>query len=707
MSRHRPLARTAAVAACGAVAMLTGPVPSAAQSEWREYGGPEGTRYSSLSQIDRSNVTRLQVAWSYDTGESGGLQTHPLMVAGLLYANTPDHRVIALDAATGKLVWEFDSGLAARGPNRGVAYWAGDGEARIFASASSFLYALDARTGEVAEGFGEDGRIDLRRGLGRDGEDLRVRLTTPGVVYRDLIVVGSATAERLPAAPGDIRAFDVRTGEPRWTFHTIPEPGELGADTWPPNARSVSGSANNWAGMTVDHARGIVYVPTGSAAFDFYGGDRPGDNLFANCLIALDASTGARLWHFQTVRHDIWDKDLTAPPTLIDVERDGRDVAGVVQTTKHGQIFAFDRVTGEPLFPIEYRSFPASAVPGEVAADTQPIPTKPRPLVPQTTTRDGLTTRTPEAHRWALDALGKMRTGEFQPLAVGQDTLLSPGMDGGVEWGGTAFDPETALLFVNANNLPEFTSLVENQDEGSSEADGRELYRAHCAVCHREDLTGIPPQMPSLVGIAGRRSVEEIAAVIREGAGQMAGFADLGPQAVQALTRYVASGEVAPAVASRARSSRGPYRFTGYNRFVDPDGYPATATPWGTLNAIDMKTGDYRWTIPFGEYPELAAEGMTGTGTESYGGPVVTAGGLVFIGATLFDRKFRAFDKDTGELLWETALPFAGTATPITYEVGGRQFVAIAAGGRRVRPTGGVYVAFALPEESPAGGDRP
>jgi quinoprotein glucose dehydrogenase len=702
MSRRRS---GSALAACASLAILAGPAPAAAQSDWREYGGPEGTRYSDLSQIDRSNVQTLQVAWTYDTGETGGLQTHPLVAEGLLYANTPGHRVIALDAATGRLVWEFDAGIPSRGPNRGVAYWAGGGEARIFASVASFLYALDARTGAVVSGFGEAGRIDLRRGLGRDGEDLRVRLTTPGAVYRDLLVVGSATAERLPAAPGDIRAFDVRTGEPRWTFRTIPAPGEPGADTWPPNARSESGSANNWAGMTVDAALGIVYVPTGSAAFDFYGGDRPGDNLFANCIIALDAATGARLWHFQTVRHDIWDKDLTAPPTLVTVRRDGRDVAGVVQTTKQGRIFVFDRVTGEPLFPIEYLPFPASDVPGEVAADTQPIPAKPRPLVPQTTSEDGLTTRTPEAHRWALDALRRMRTGEFTPLDVGRDTLISPGMDGGVEWGGAAFDPETGLFFVNASNMPEFTSLVEN--DTSPEADGRALYRAHCAACHGEDLAGIPPAMPSLAGIAGRRSLEEIAAVIRQGAGQMAGFGDLGPEAVQALTQYVISGEVAAVAGSSPPPARGPYGFTGYNRFVDPDGYPAAAMPWGTLNAIDMSTGDYRWTIPFGEYPELAAQGMSETGSESYGGPIVTAGGLVFIGATLFDRKFRAFDKDTGALLWETTLPYAGTATPITYEVGGRQFVVIAAGGRRVQPTGGVYVAFALPDEPRPGGDRP
>jgi len=371
---------------------------------------------------------------------------------------------------------------------------------------------------------------------------------------------------------------------------------------------------------------------------------------------------------------------------------------GLAQTTKQGTIFVFDRVTGEPLFPIEYRSFPPSDVPGERAADTQPVPVLPRPLVPQTTTEALLTRRTSDAHRWAVEALRGMRTGEFMPVAVARNTLISPGMDGGVEWGGAAFDSATGRLFVNANNMPEFTSLVENTE--APDANGRELYRVHCAACHGDDLQGKPPQVPSLVGVGSRRSLEEIDAVIKNGAGQMGGFAHLGAPAVASLRELVTSGAVTSAGEGQGGTppQRGPYRFTGYNRFVDPDGYPATATPWGTLNAIDMSSGQYAWTIPFGEYPELVAKGLKDTGSESYGGPIVTAGGLLFIGATLHDRKFRAFDKDTGELLWETTLPFAGTATPITYEAGGRQFVVIAAGGRRVPPTGGVYVAFALPE---------
>lgn len=699
MNRLVLLSLTLIAVLCGGSAIALRSAPQQPLHDWREYGGHQGTRYSRLTEINRSNVRDLEVAWTYDTGETGGLQTQPLMADGLVYANTPGHRVVALNAATGALVWRFDSGLTSRGPNRGVTYWSNGTEARVFASVSTFLYALDAKTGEVMKDFGNGGRIDMRLGLGRDSDPLNVTMSSPGVVYRDLLIIGSATAERLPAAPGDIRAYDVRTGQIRWTFRTIPAAGEFGADTWPANARVNSGSANAWAGLVIDAERGLVYVPTGSAAFDFYGGDRLGDNLFANSLIALDASTGKRVWHFQTVRHDIWDKDHTSPPTLITVRRNGQDVPGVVQTTKHGTVFVFNRLTGEPLFPIEYRSFPQSDVPGERAADTQPIPVLPRPLVPQTTTEAMLTQRTPEAHRWAVEALRGMRTGEFVPMAVGRNTLISPGMDGGVEWGGGAFDPETGRFFVNVSNMPEFTSLLENAP--APDANGRELYRLHCSECHGEKLQGDPPNMPSLVGITNRRSLEEINAVIREGAGQMDGFVHLGQPAIASLLQYVTSGVVTDTGGGRRGAPPpqvGPYRFTGYNRFVDPQGYPATAMPWGTLNAIDMNTGQYSWTVPFGEYPELVAQGMKDTGSESYGGPVVTAGGLVFIGATLFDKKFRAFDKDTGALLWETTMPFAGTATPITYQQDGRQFIVIAAGGRRVQPTGGIYVAFALPK---------
>ena len=679
--------------------------PSGAErrySGWPAYGGgPEQIRYSSLTHINRSNVGRLEVAWTYDSGESGGLQTNPIVVDGVLFTTTPKHRVVALDAASGAIRWRFDSGIEGRGPNRGVTYWSSEGQARIFTGQGHFLYALDARTGTPIVSFGRDGRIDLRDGLGRDPSTQSVQLTTPGAIYKDLVIVGGRVSEGLPASPGDIRAYDARSGALRWTFHTIPRPGEFGGATWPADAWTYTGGANNWAGMAVDEGRGIVYVPTGSASADFYGANRLGDNLFANSLIALDASTGRRLWHFQAVHHDIWDRDFPSPPSLVTVTRNGRRVDAVAQTTKHGLVFVFDRASGNPLFPIEERRFLESTVDGERTSPTQPIVTRPAPFSRQRLTEDLLTRRTPAAHQAVLDAFRALRSdGQFMPLGVGTQTVVFPGFDGGAEWGGSAFDPESGLLYVNANEMA-WTGGLAPVD---TEAGGRQLYLSNCASCHRDDLKGAPPQIPSLVAIGQRRSADELRTVIREGAGRMAGFPALAPDALAALVTFLRTGDNdraghdTPAVAMK-------YRFTGYRKFLDPDGYPAIAPPWGTLTAIDLNTGEHRWTRPLGEYPELVAQGIRDTGSENYGGPVVTAGGLVFIAATNFDRKFRAFDKTTGALLWETLLPLSGNATPSTYEAAGQQFVVVPAGGGRSRPngpseSGGIYVAFAVPKGS-------
>ena len=669
--------------------------PAAERSprEWIYGGSPDQSRYSSLTQIDRSNVQSLRVAWSYDTGETGGLQTQPLVVDGTLYGLTPNHKAFALDAATGRHLWTFDSGVQSRGANRGVMFWKSGDDARVFVAVDTFVYALEARTGKPIPAFGAAGRIDLRQDLGRDGSTQSVRLTTPGVVYRDLLIVGGRVSEGLPASPGDVRAYDARSGALRWSFHTIPRPGESGHETWSKSSWTYNGGANNWAGMALDEARGIVYVPTGSASADFYGANRSGDNLFANSLIALEAATGRRLWHFQTVRHDIWDRDLPSPPNLVTVRHDGRTIEAVAQTTKQGFIFLFDRVTGRPLFPIEYRKFPRSTVPGERAADTQPIPARPRPFSRQQLTEADLTTRTPAVREWALREFRTFRNGGlFLPFAVGPATVIFPGFDGGAEWGGSAVDPETGWLYVNANDLPWTGALA----PAEAPVDGRGLYRQHCASCHRDDFTGTPPQIPSLAGIGGRRTRAELSATIRDGAGRMAGFRALPSTAVNAIVDYMVTGRAQPA--ATARFAALPYRFTGYKKFLDPDGYPAVRPPWGSLSAVDLNTGDYAWQIPLGEYPALAEQGLRNTGTENYGGPIVTAGGLLFIGATNYDRKFRALDKRTGALLWETTLPFAGNATPATYEAGGRQFIVIAAGGGKSGgPSGGIYVAFALP----------
>jgi len=669
--------------------------PPVIAQDWSAYGrGPDGIRYSSLRQIDRTNVNRLQVAWTYDSADGpGDSQTQPIMVDGVLYGITPRHKIVALNAATGKLLWTFDSGMEGHGPNRGLSYWANGDDRRIFAAVRSYIYALQASTGKPIPAFGKDGRIDLRENLGRDPEQQSIVLTTPGIVYKNLLIVGGRTPEALPAPPGDIRAYDVRTGALQWTFHTIPHPGEFGYGTWPKEAWTYSGAANNWAGMALDRQRGIVYVPTGSAASDFYGADRRGDTLFANSLLALRADTGERLWHFQAVKHDLWDRDFPSPPTLVTVKHDGKMVDAVAQTTKQGWVYLFDRVNGTPLFPVEYRKYPASTVPGEAAAETQPLPTKPAPFARQYLTEELLSNRTPEVHEWALRQFRTFRSeGQFVPLSVGQETVIFPGFDGGAEWGGSAFDPETGLLYVNANDLP-WTSSLKETESGNS---GRKLYLSNCAGCHGDNRKGAPPQIPALLDLAGRLEPMQIQTRILDGGGRMPSFPSMKRPDVVALVEYLLSGESKELESTGASPVLAKYRFTGYHKFLDPEGYPAVAPPWGTLNAINLNTGEYAWKIPLGEYPELTDKT---TGSENYGGPMVTAGGLVFIAATNFDRKFRAFDKATGQLLWETTLPLSGNATPITYQLDGRQYVAICATGGKGRDgkSGGIYVAFALP----------
>ncbi len=664
--------------------------------DWPAYGGgPAGLRYSPLRQIDRSNVSRLKVAWSFDTEDGAGdPQTQPIMVHGVVYGLTPRHKVVALDAATGKLLWRFDSGIQGRGANRSLVYWANALGGRLFAAVQSFIYALDPATGKVVPGFGTAGRIDVREGLGREPSKQSIILTSPGIIYKDLLIVGGRTPEALPAPPGDIRAYDVRTGAIRWSFHTIPHPGEFGYGTWPNDAWIYTGAANNWPGMAVDAQRGIVFVPTGSAASDFYGADRTGDNLFANSLIALDAATGKRLWHFQSVKHDIWDRDFPSPPTLVTVRHNGQLTDAVAQTTKSGFVYLFNRTDGKPLFPIEYRKYPASDVPGEVASETQPLPVKPLPFSRQVLTADMLSNRSPEAHRWALEKFGTFRSeGQFVPLGTERETVVFPGFDGGAEWGGSAFDPSTGILYVNANDVAWTSSLALNKPGAS----GRQVYLTNCANCHGDSLAGAPPSIPSLLELRGKRTPAQVTAVVKQGAGRMPSFPNLKPDEVTALADYVLSGASKELESSTGSAPQAQYRFTGYHKFLDPDGYPAVAPPWGTLNAINLNTGEYAWKIPLGEYPELADKS---TGSENYGGPIVTAGGLVFIAATNYDRKFRAFDKQSGKLLWETTLPFAGNATPITYESSGKQYVLIyATGGKSGNrgPSGGTYVAFALP----------
>src|SRR5262245_21033339 len=682
--------------------------------EWRMFGGgPENIHYSTLDQITRDNVHQLEVAWRFDSGDEfpgSEMQCNPIIVDGMMYATTPKLRVIALDAGTGKLIWSFDpnEGRKPRGKmrNRGVMYWEDGAEKRIFFGFRHWLYAIDAKTGQPVKSFGEQGRIDLREGfVGREPQGITISNTTPGAFYKDMLIIGALTSEGLPAAPGDIRAFDVRTGKQRWTFHTIPHPGEFGHETWPKDAWQYIGGANNWAGLVVDQRRGLVFAPTGSAAFDFYGANRRGDNLFANTLLCLDANTGKRVWHFQAIKHDVWDRDFPSAPTLVTVKHNGRMVDAVAQITKSGHVFVFERATGKSLFPIEYRKVPTTGVDGETLAETQPFPLLPPPFARQVLTREMLTERTPEAHKSALERFQKFHSnGQFEPPSL-EGTVIFPGYDGGGEWGGAAFDPETGWLYVNSNEMAWILRLVERTKPVPSQQGGKTLYESNCASCHGGDMRGSPPEFPALLSVGKKYSDSEVRLVIRQGSGRMPAFSRIGGDAIRAIADYILTGRDTAASTTESKPSPMDLKYTmdGYNKFLDPEGYPAIAPPWGTLNAIDLndfKRGRIVWQIPFGEYPELVAKGMRDTGSENYGGPIVTKNGLLFIGATNYDKKFRVFDKLTGKLLWETTLPAAGNATPAMYEVNGRQFVVIAAGGGKSKdPPGGSYVAFALKKE--------
>jgi quinoprotein glucose dehydrogenase len=699
---------TALAAAC--TAQAPSPTPD---TGWPVTGGsPANERYSPLRAIDRSNVRQLRVAWTFHTGDMppgnrSEIQATPVVVGDVLYATTPALAVVALKADSGTQLWRFDpfAGRAREShANRGVVYWSDGEERRIFFTAGRRLYALDARTGRPVPTFGDSGWVDLAQGLGRDVGGAYLLATSPGVVYKDLLIQGTRVGEEAGSAPGHVRAFDARSGRVRWTFHTIPQPGEPGAETWPNDAWRSAGGANSWPGMSLDAARGVVYVPTGSATPDFYGGERLGANLYANSLLALDAATGKRIWHYQTVHHDVWDRDLPAAPNLVTLTRDGRRVDALAQITKSGFVFVLDRATGQPLFPVEERPVPTSDVTGETTWPTQPFPTKPAPFARQGMSEDDVTDLSPDAHAAALARFRTLRhDGLFAPPSR-QGTVVLPGFDGGGEWGGAAVDRETGVLYVDGSDVPWIAALREAAaiaPNGGPPRDGPTVYAANCAGCHGPERRGDGGRVPSLVGVESRLSAAQMHAVLQNGRGFMPSFAALPSAERRAVVAYLRN-EPAPAPTPNDREGPPPprralsaYEFVGYERWRTADGYPAIKPPWGTLSAIDLNTGEYRWRIPLGDHPELHR--AQPTGAELYGGPIVTAGGLVFVAATQ-DAKFRAFDKSTGALLWETTLPAAGYATPSTYMVNGRQYVVVAAGGGKLgTPSGDAYVAFSLP----------
>ena len=589
---------------------------------WSSYnGGFDNWHYSSLDQINRTNVRDLQVAWELETGDAlphSEMESNPLVIGNVIYLVSPKLNVIAADAATGKPLWRFDPHHGKRvlggSRNRGLNYWSDGHEGRIFIAAKQYLYALDSQSGLPVQSFGQNGRIDLREHLDRDPATQSISLSSPGVVYKNLLIIGSLVAEDLPAPYGDIRAYDVRTGELRWTFHTIPRPGEFGYRTWPKEAWKHTGSANNWGGMTLDVDRGIAYVPTGSAVFDYYGADRAGDDLFANCLLALDANTGKRLWHYQVVHHDTWDRDLPTAPTLVTVTRDGKQLDAVAQPTKSGYVLLFDRVTGTPLYPIQERKVRSTAgLPGEALSATQPFPLKPAPFARQAFTEDLLTDLTPETHARALADFRRMRHGgQFMPMSI-EGTLVLPGLDGGAEWGGAAYDPETGLLYVNANDVPWYVHMRIRPSSLTDSRSGQAIYIRECAGCHGADRKGTSRELPPLVGLGADFSVNEVASFVYLGSGRMPSFARLDWDSLLAVARYVVTGQDD---AVSAKSGKSPVRYqvkygiADLGKFQDKDGYPAIKPPWGTLSAINVNTGEYVWRIPFGEYPELVARGL-------------------------------------------------------------------------------------------------
>ena len=683
--------------------------PDWSGSDWSEYlGGPGRNHYSTLNEINASNVDQLEMAWQYSTLDTGQIQSNPLIIDGVLYSMTATTEPFALNAATGEEYWrkETDS-LDQFNTSRGLVYWEDGDDKRILYTHGEWLHAVKAETGEDITSFGENGRVSLKSGLGETSKNKMVLSNTPGTVYKDLIIMPLRVSEGSDAALGHIQAFNIRTGELEWVFHTIPQPGEFGYDTWPENAHKNTevGGANNWAGMAIDRERGIVYAPTGSAAYDFYGSNRTGENLFANTLLALDAATGKRIWHFQFVHHDMLDRDPPAPPNLVTVTHDGKKIDAVAQVTKQGFVFVFDRETGEPLFPIEEREVPVSDIPGENTWPTQPFPTKPEPFARHTITEDDLSPYA-ENREELLETLRESRLdGPFTPLSA-EGTLVYPGLDGGAEWGGAAADPD-GILYVNSSEMAWNIGLgpSASEEELKSLSEGQRLYTLNCIACHGPDLEGNSASgFPSLVDISKTREKEHIANIIKNGKNMMPAFKNFSEEEMEALLAYIYGEDEGSDLSKEpglANSSpKVTYSINKFGKFLDSNGFPAIRPPWGTLNAIDLNTGEYVWTVPFGTYPELMEQGHPITGAESYGGPVVTASGLLFIAGTK-DKMFRVFDKKTGEQLWETKLPAAGFATPSTYEVDGKQYIVIACGGSKLDAEGGdSYVAFALPKNN-------
>jgi quinoprotein glucose dehydrogenase len=675
-------------------------------TDWSEYnGGADKNHFSPLTQINTENVAQLKPAWVYASGgadtikNTTQMQCNPIIIKGILYGVSAGSQAFALEAATGREIWKTRlNDNTFNMTSRGVTYWTDGKEARIFFAYGAFMYALNAKDGEPIASFGKNGKINLKEGITRPGADEYVVANTPPTIFKNVLIVGTRVSESASALLGDIRGYDVKTGQQVWAFHTIPHPGEYGYHTWEKQNYQNVGGANSWMGMAIDRQRGIVYIPTGSAAFDFYGGNRKGDNLFANCLIALNAATGKRLWHFQTVHHDIWDRDIPAPPNLFTITKNGKKIDAVSVVSKQGFTFVFDRVTGKPVFPIEERPFPASEIPGEKASLTQPIPLLPEPFTRQSFTVSDVNPFASNKEE-IIEALKKSNTGSpFIPLGR-ERTIFFPGSDGGAQWGGAAID-ENNMMYVPAKENPVFSSIVDapNYAAGKSAITGKQLYQTYCAPCHGADREGNHDgTIPGLLNVTTKYNNAAILQIMAKGRGMMPALTHIKDADKQAIIDFLDGKNTTTQPNSKSHLSTLPYTHTGYNRWYDTNGFPVSTPPWGTLTAINMNTGKRQWQVPLGEYPELTAKGIPPTGTDNYGCGAVTAGGLIFI-ASSKDEQFRAFDRKTGKILWQYKLPAAGYASPSVYAVNGKQYVVIACGGGKLKSkSGDRYVAFALP----------
>lgn len=650
----------------------------------RSHGDNGGMRYSALTQINRQNVTNLEVAWTYHSRDrSNNIQCNPIIIRNTMFAPTPGHCLAAVNATNGAELWRFKP--VGRPAYRGLVYWPGDSGAaeRVLFCSGPFLYALDPETGHAIPGFGEGGKTRL---AGVAQGEFGAATAAPAI-FQSVIVV--------PGFEKDVWGFDAATGRQLWTFHTVPHEGEFGYETWD---RPESYAANCWAGMALDEVRGIAYITTGSPKPNFIGVWHRGQNLFANCVIALDARTGRRLWHFQEIRHDIWDLDISAPPNLATITREGRRVDVVAAVTKAGNTLLLDRVTGKPIFPFRLRRAPVSDLPGEETWPYQPDPELPEPFSKLEYTAADLTVRSEAAADYARSRFKGMRTGWFLPCAQGRPTLYF-GVDGGGEWTGASIDAETGRLYVSANHMGWAISVFRDDDppddSRAPKTRGRQVFETTCAQCHGTNRLGVGIS-PPLRGLRHRLTDEALIKQVREGKNAMPACPQMSQADLKALVDFLMFRDRGTPP-EPPKTERPAYSFAGYPKFYDPEGYPANKPPWGTLNCLDLNTGKLVWKVPLGEYPELAAQGLEKTGTENYGGATVTAGGLVFCAGTR-DNKIRAFDKDTGKELWSARLPWTGNAPPATYEVNGRQFVVIAAtGGNHLgTPFGDAYVAFAL-----------